>query len=384
MAYRKKRSNTETKPLTLSDGTEVYEVSESFSVNSLIDISFSRTRPVRSRHQAEYLRLDGHIVEEAINTERAKLKYIGCTLIPPDKWINKAINESFNKRKESTASAKPYTVYNKLLNDLSRFAQDLQKYDSNDPADERNVKLLTAGINRLNETLKAIGKDSEYQPILQRNYSSTDATNHALNKIITKVSETETEAKHSETEEDVEDRWYLYHKNKGAQAMGTSDFQLLALESRISKMENCVGFVSDMSNPYPDTLNAVDLLESRFEYVFGSSWINIKQKANAMTNDLKNIKYHLDLMQARYKPTEKQTRMEWEKLEDLWIVMNKWDKVVFQLINIVKRLKSLQNYHYRTCLFIKRVNKIYDEQCFIYQSLKNDEKTLRKCLQSME
>ena len=101
-------------------------------------------------------------------------------------------------------------------------------------------------------------------------------------------------------------------------------------------------------------------------------------------NDLKNIKYHLDLMQARYKPTEKQTRMEWEKLEDLWIMMNKWDKIVFQLINIVKRLKSLQNYHYRTCIFIKRVNKIYNQQCFIYQSLKNDSKTLEKCLKSMQ
>ena len=103
-----------------------------------------------------------------------------------------------------------------------------------------------------------------------------------------------------------------------------------------------------------------------------------------MMNDLKNIKYHLDLMQARYKPTEKKTRMEWEKLEDLWIMMTKWDKVVFHLINIVKRLKSLQNYHYRTCLFIQRVNKIYDQQSFIYQSLKNDEKILQKCLKSME
>lgn len=101
-------------------------------------------------------------------------------------------------------------------------------------------------------------------------------------------------------------------------------------------------------------------------------------------NDLKNIKYHLDLMQARYKPTQKEIRMEWEKLEDLWIMMNKWDKVVFQLINIVKRLKSLQNYHYRTCLFIKRVNKIYDQQCFIYQSLKNDSKTLQNVVKSLD
>jgi len=139
-----------------------------------------------------------------------------------------------------------------------------------------------------------------------------------------------------------------------------------------------------MKNPYPDTLNAVDLLESRFEYVFGSSWKKIKGHAGKMTSDLKNIKYHLDLMQARYKPQEKQTRIEWEKLEDIWIMMNQWDHVVFELINIVKRLKSLQNYHYRTCLFINRVNKIYSQQELIYRSLKQDERTLKRCLESME
>merc|ERR1712154_744960 len=178
--------------------------------------------------------------------------------------------------------------------------------------------------------------------------------------------------------------WILYGQKKSVQTLGTADAQFLDLESRVSTLEQTVGYVTDMKNPYPDTLNAVDLLESRFEYVFGAQWGQIKKHATKMMSDLKNIKYHLDLMQARYKPTEKQTRIQWEKLEDLWIMMTKWDKVVFQLINIVKRLKSLQNYHYRTCLFIKRVNKLYDQQCFIYQSLKNDEKTLEKCVKSME
>eukprot|EP01083_Nonionella_stella_P241003 841951_1 len=95
MAYRKKKTNSESKPLTLSDGTEVYEISESFSVNSLIDISFSRSRPVRSRHQAELRNLDNHIVEETINTELARLNYIGCAISAPDNRINKKINEYF-------------------------------------------------------------------------------------------------------------------------------------------------------------------------------------------------------------------------------------------------------------------------------------------------
>merc|ERR1712032_260432 len=117
---------------------------------------------------------------------------------------------------------------------------------------------------------------------------------------------------------------------------------------------------------YPDTLNAVDLLESRFEYVFGAQWGQIKKHATKMMSDLKNIKYHLDLMQ------------------DIYIMMRQWDHVVFELINIVKRLKSLQNYHYRSCLFINRVNTIYGQQEMIYRSLKQDERTLRNCLKSMD
>merc|ERR1719403_291738 len=101
-------------------------------------------------------------------------------------------------------------------------------------------------------------------------------------------------------------------------------------------------------------------------------------------SDLKNIKYHLDLMQARYKPTEKQTRMEWERLEDLWRMMTRWDHVVFELVNIVKRLRALQNYHFRTCKFMQRVNRLYEQQCFIYQSLLADERTLKRSLESMK
>merc|ERR1712154_209553 len=178
--------------------------------------------------------------------------------------------------------------------------------------------------------------------------------------------------------------WILYGQKKSVQTLGTADAQFLDLESRVSTLEQTVGYVTDMKNPYPDTLNAVDLLESRFEYVFGAQWGQIKKHATKMMSDLKNIKYHLDLMQARYKPAEKQTRIEWERLEDLHIMMRQWDHVVFELINIVKRLQSLQNYHYRSCLFINRVNTIYGQQEMIYRSLKQDERTLRNCLKSMD
>ncbi len=54
------------------------------------------------------------------------------------------------------------------------------------------------------------------------------------------------------------------------------------------------------NNPYPDQMSAIEFLETCFEFVFVSSWIPIKAHASQTMNDLKNIKYHLDLMQARY------------------------------------------------------------------------------------
>merc|ERR1712130_678137 len=328
----------------------------------------------------------------------ARLSYIGGTLIPPDQSINQAINASFiadeNKLYKDTTKQPlydelPYTTYSNLTKRLIKFVQDLQKYDTDDidSVDKENIQLITSGVKHLNNALTAIYKDERYNPILNKKWNPYDNANKALQETIANITNPSARSKQDKDVDDANqsgDQWLLYKKNKDIKTMGTSDCQFLDIESRVSKLENCIGFVTDMNNPYPDALNAVDLLESRFEHVFGSQWVSIKQHANKMMNDLKNIKYHLDLMQARYKPTEKQTRMEWEKLEDLWIMMNKWDTVVFHLINIVKRLKSLQNYHYRTCLFIQRVNKIYDQQCFIYQSLKNDEKTLQKCLQSME
>ena len=104
-----------------------------------------------------------------------------------------------------------------------------------------------------------------------------------------------------------------------------------------------------------------------------------------MSKDLKGIKNHLDLLQARtYKTNEKQIRQQWEQLEMLSRLMFKWDPMVFDLVLIVQRLQSLQNYHYRSCLFINRVNDIFKQQCIIYESLKADEETLNHCLESMQ
>lgn len=262
MSYRKKRNNTESKPLTLSDGTEVYEISESFSVNSLIDISFSRSRPVRSRHQAEYNRLDGFIVEEPINTQLARLNYIGCTLIPPDNNINKSINKTFNDNdnklyknlnKENNIYNQeiPINTYNKLLNQLGKFAKDLNQYETNDDIDKSNILLLTKGIKLLNNTLKEIGNKEKYKNILNKEYNPYNHTNNKLNDIINKLNvNKESISKSRDDNKDSNDNndnsWLLYQKNKSIKTSGTCDAQYLDLESRISKLENCIGFVTDM------------------------------------------------------------------------------------------------------------------------------------------
>ena len=261
MTYRKKRNNTESKPLTLSDGTEVYEISESFSVNSLIDISFSRSRPVRSRHQQEFARLDGFIVEEPINTELAKLNYIGCTLIPPDNDINKSINNTFNNDKNKLYKDPtkktiyndelPFITYNKLLQQLTKFATDLSKYETTDDNDKANISLLTQGIKSLNQTLSIIGKNNDYKDILEKDYNPYNHSNGTLNATINdicndKSSNDDNKDNDNDNNNNKDDSWLLYQKNKGIKTTGTSDAQYLDIESRISKLENCIGFVTDM------------------------------------------------------------------------------------------------------------------------------------------
>ena len=260
LSYRKKRNNAGSKPLTLSDGTEVYEITESFSVNSLIDISFSRSRPVRSRDQAEYQRLDGHIVEERIDTEQARLNYIGCTLIPPDQSINKRINATFNAsenklykdpNKESLYSELPYVTYHNLTKKLVKFVRDLQKYNADDAVDRENIQLLTSGVKNLNNALAAINRDESYKEILSKKWRPYNNTNKVLEQTIANIMDPSSRSKQAdddkeEDEQREEDTWILYQQHQDIKTVGTSDCQFLDIESRVSELEDCIGFVTDM------------------------------------------------------------------------------------------------------------------------------------------
>ena len=138
---------------------------------------------------------------------------------------------------------------------------------------------------------------------------------------------------------------------------------------------------------------AVTFLEARFDFVFQDRWVTVKALASKMKGDLNNIQYHLDLLlkhkhnpsQDRQKKQEMdQMRQSWQKFDELHEFMNKWDPVVFDLLNIVKRMKSLQTYHYRECLFVERVNKLQNQQNIILQSLKDDTKLLQTSLVSIQ
>lgn len=262
MAFRGKRLAADTKPLTLSDGTEVYEVTQSFSVNTLIDISFNRSRPIRNRQRDLYQRLDGHIVEEPINTELAKLNYVGCSFVPPDNAINKSIEDDLNSEHGKLYADRtkyhqlekeiPIMTYNKLTEQLQKFATDLQEYDAKDARDGENIKLLTSGIQTLNNTLKELKGLRKYKTILSNHYRVHDRVNMALTEKIYDIKnpDREEEEDHgdyiSRLYGDEEGSWILYGQKKSVQTLGTADAQFLDLESRVSTLEQTVGYVTDM------------------------------------------------------------------------------------------------------------------------------------------
>ena len=142
---------------------------------------------------------------------------------------------------------------------LTAFARDLQQYDSHAeaPLDRANVALIASGIKALNATLNAVSKARKYKSVLSKHYRRENHANMALNETMRAIKDPSSrpaEAKAEEEEGDAmlamyggdEDSWLLYRQGRPVKTVGTADAHFLDIEQRISSIEDCVGFVTDM------------------------------------------------------------------------------------------------------------------------------------------
>ena len=115
--------------------------------------------------------------------------------------------------------------------------------------------MFDANFNRFSNISHALMEsmenmaNAEYHESLQHNQRLPNWNknkNKNINEAKNEEEDEEEEDEDAEENENKNNSWFIYRQKQKNQSRGTVDAQYLNVEQRISNMENCMGFVSDM------------------------------------------------------------------------------------------------------------------------------------------
>ncbi|ETO23700.1 hypothetical protein RFI_13481 [Reticulomyxa filosa] len=162
------------KPIRLSDGTEIFETVQMKQLYTVTGFAVHQ-RPYRRKNPQTDEEVQS-IKEEEVNIGYSRRQFAGGKARSIDGQLRELSRNDYKSQKYPLFYDEdeiPFEKYGRLRMELHRFTQDLQDYskESTNESEKRTVALLTQSLKELTKNLESFRSEAKYQSFFEKTFS---------------------------------------------------------------------------------------------------------------------------------------------------------------------------------------------------------------------